>query len=42
VTESGIAGGTVIGTREQAAHLAAAINTTIRERSRTKDLSWLR
>ena len=42
VTESGKAGGTLIGTREEAAHLAAAINITIRERSRTRDLSWLR
>ena len=42
VTESGIAGGTLVGTRQEAAHLAAAINITIRERSRTKDLSWLR
>jgi hypothetical protein len=41
-TATGETGGSLIGARESAAHLAAAINTTIRERTRTQEFSWLR
>jgi hypothetical protein len=41
-TESGISGGTAVGTRVEAAYLAALINSTIRARRGTEDVSWLK
>jgi hypothetical protein len=35
-------GGPLTDTRDDAAHLAAAINARLRERSRAEDLSWLK
>jgi hypothetical protein len=35
-------GGTPIGTPDDPAHLAAAINARLRARSRAEDLSWLK